>query len=105
MSFIEGQTYYFNPRDQKGTPRGRHPGGVFGMVYLRHVGKVDLFQSPGGGWLRASRGRRSGTTRSRKGKAPLARGLPKEKVSKSGRSNARTHSNTGGLKDERLQSL
>lgn len=51
MSFIEGQTYYFNPRDQKGTPRGGHPGGVFGMVYLRHVGKVDLFQSPGGGWL------------------------------------------------------
>lgn len=51
MSFTEGQTYYFKPKNQKETPRGGHPERIFGMVYLRHVGKVDLFQSPGGGWL------------------------------------------------------
>ena len=51
MIFTEGQTYYFKPRDQRGTPRGGHLEGGFGMVYLRHVGKVDLFRSPSGGWL------------------------------------------------------
>lgn len=51
MSFVEGQTYCFKPRAQRGTPRGGHLDGIFGMVYLRHVGKVALFQSPSGGWL------------------------------------------------------
>ena len=51
MIFTEGQTYYFKPRDQKGTPRGGHLEGVFGMVYLRHVGKVALFRSPSAEWL------------------------------------------------------
>ena len=51
MIFTDGQTYSFKPKDQKGTPRGGHLDGIFGMVYLRHVGKVDLFRSPSGGWL------------------------------------------------------
>ena len=51
MIFTEGQTYCFKPRDQKSTPRGGHLDGIFGMVYLRHVEKVDLFRSPSGGWL------------------------------------------------------
>ena len=51
MIFTEGQTYYFKPKNQKETPRGGHPEGIFGMVYLRRVGKVDLFRSPSAGWL------------------------------------------------------
>ena len=51
MIFTEGQTYYFKPKNQKETPRSGHLEGIFGMVYLRHVGKVALFQSPSGGWL------------------------------------------------------
>ena len=51
MIFTEGQTYSFKPKNQKDTPRGGHLDGIFGMTYLRHVGKVDLFRSPSGGWL------------------------------------------------------
>ncbi len=51
MIFTEGQTYYFKPKNQKETPRGGHLDGIFGMVYLRRVGKVDLFRSPSAGWL------------------------------------------------------
>ena len=51
MNFIEGRTYRFNPKNQKDTPRSGHLAGNFKMAYLWRVGKVDLFQSPGGGWL------------------------------------------------------
>lgn len=51
MSFVEGQTYCFKPKNQKDTPRSGHLAGNFKMAYLRHVGKVDLFRSPSAGWL------------------------------------------------------
>lgn len=78
MSFVEGQTYCFKPRDQKSTPRGGHPEGIFGMIYLRHVGKVDLFQSPGGGWLESfTRGQLADYEITKTREGPLSEGLSK----------------------------
>ena len=98
MIFTEGQTYSFKPKNQKDTPRGGHPEGIFGMVYLRHVGKVALFRSPGGGWLESfTRGQLSDHEITKTRRSPSAKGLPKGNATKSGRRNARTHSNTGGV--------
>ena len=79
MNFIEGQTYYFKPRDQKGTPRGGHLDGIFGMVYLRHVGKVDLFRSPRAGWLESFTREQVGDYEITERKSPSGKGLPKRK--------------------------
>lgn len=101
MSFVEGQTYYFKPKNQKETPRSGHLEGIFGMVYLRHVGKVDLFRSPGGGWLESfTRGQLADYEITKTRRSPLPEGLPTPNATKSGRGNARTHSNTGGVENE-----
>ena len=99
MNFIEGQTYYFKPRAPRGTPRGGHLEGVFGMTYLRHVGKVALFRSPSGGWLESFTRAQVGDyeiTKTRE--SPSGKGLPKGNATTSGRCSARAHSNTGGVK-------
>ena len=99
MIFTEGQMYCFKPRDQKSTPRGGHLEGVFGMTYLRHVGKMDLFRSPSGGWLESfTRAQLADYEITKTRRSPSAKGLPKGNATKSGRGNARTHSNTGGGK-------
>lgn len=83
MSFVEGQTYYFKPRDQKSTPRGGHPEGIFGMVYLRHAGKVDLFRSPSGGWLESfTRGQLADYEITKTRRSPSDKGLPKGNANK-----------------------
>ena len=81
MIFTEGQTYYFKPRRPRGAPRGGHPEGVFGMVYLWHVGKVDLFRSPGGGWLESfTRAQLADYEITRTRRSPSGKGLLKEKI-------------------------
>ena len=101
MIFTEGQTYYFKPRDQRGTPRGGHLEGGFGMTYLRRVGKVDLFRSPSAGWLESfTRGQLEDYEITKTRRSPSGKGLPKGNATKSGRGNARTHSNTGGVENE-----
>lgn len=98
MIFTEGQTYYFKPRDQRGTPRGGHLDGIFGMVYLRRVGKVDLFRSPSGGWLESfTQGQLADHEITKMRKSPSGKGPFTPNATKSGRRNARTHSNTGGV--------
>lgn len=98
MIFTEGQTYYFKPRAPRGTPRSGHLEGIFGMVYLRHVGKVDLFRSPGGGWLESfTRGQLADYEITKTRRSPSGKGLPTPNATKSGRGNARAHSNTGGV--------
>ena len=50
MNFTTGKTYRFRGNDKMdhyGASRLKN----FKLVYLRHVGKVDLFRSPSGGWL------------------------------------------------------
>ena len=80
MSFIEGQTYYFKPRDQKSTPRGGHLEGGFGMTYLRHVGKVDLFRSPSGGWLESFTRAQAEDYEITERKSPSAKGPSRRKT-------------------------
>ena len=74
MIFTEGQTYYFKPKNQKETPRSGHLEGIFGMVYLRHVGKVDLFRSPSGGWLESFTRAQVGDYEITERKSPSAKG-------------------------------
>ena len=51
MTFTEGQTYRFAPlkgwktREVESSNRARK------LVYLRHVGKIELFKSAAAGWL------------------------------------------------------
>lgn len=50
MNFTTGKTYRFRGNDKMdhyGASRLKN----FKLVYLRHVGKVDLFQHPTAGWL------------------------------------------------------
>ena len=79
MIFTEGQTYYFKPKNQKETPRGGHLDGIFGMVYLRHVGKVALFRSPGGGWLESFTRAQVGDYEITERKSPSAKGPSQRK--------------------------
>lgn len=82
MNFIEGRTYRFKPKNQKDTPRSGHLEGIFGMVYLRHVGKVALFRSPSGGWLESFTRAQAEDYEITERKSPSAKGLPKGNANK-----------------------
>ena len=49
MNFTTGRTYRFVALNCKGKANQRM--NSFKRVYLRHVGKVDLFRHPTAGWL------------------------------------------------------
>lgn len=51
MDFITGRTYRFKMRNKHAVFLGTALSSDFRRVYLRHVGKVALFQSPSGDWL------------------------------------------------------
>ena len=51
MDFITGRTYRFKLRNKHAKFLGRVLSSDFRLVYLRHVGKVDLFRHPKAGWL------------------------------------------------------
>lgn len=51
MNFTTGRTYRFKLRNKHATFLGTALSSDFRRVYLRHVGKVDLFKSPTAGWL------------------------------------------------------
>ena len=51
MDFITGRTYRFKMRNKHAVFLGTALSSDFRRVYLRHVGKVDLFRHPKAGWL------------------------------------------------------
>lgn len=51
MNFTTGRTYRFKLRNKHATFLGTVLSSDFLRVYLQHVGKVALFQSPSGDWL------------------------------------------------------
>ena len=51
MDFITGRTYRFKLRKKHAIFLGTALSSDFRRVYLRRVGKVDLFRHPTGGWL------------------------------------------------------
>lgn len=51
MDFTTGRTYRFKLRNKHATFLGTALSSDFRRVYLRHVGKIDLFQHPTAGWL------------------------------------------------------
>ena len=51
MDFITGRTYRFKMRNKHAVFLGTALSSDFRRVYLRRVGKVDLFRHPTGGWL------------------------------------------------------
>lgn len=51
MNFTIGRTYRFKLRNKHAVFLGTALSSDFRRVYLQHVGKVDLFRSPSGGWL------------------------------------------------------
>ncbi len=51
MDFITGRTYRFKLRNKHAIFLGTALSSDFRRVYLRRVGKVDLFRHPTGGWL------------------------------------------------------
>ena len=51
MNFTTGRTYRFKLRNKHAVFLGTALSSDFRRVYLRRVGKVDLFRHPTGGWL------------------------------------------------------
>ena len=51
MNFTTGRTYRFKLRNRHAVFLGPSLSGEFRRVYLRHVGKIDLFRHPKAGWL------------------------------------------------------
>lgn len=51
MNFTIGRTYRFKLRNKHAVFLGTALSSDFRRVYLRHVGKVDLFKSSTAGWL------------------------------------------------------
>lgn len=51
MNFTTGRTYRFKMRNKHAVFLGTALSSDFRRVYLRHVGKVDLFRHPTEGWL------------------------------------------------------
>ncbi len=51
MDFTTGQTYRFKLRNKHAIFLGTALSSDFRRVYLRHVGRVDLFRHPTAGWL------------------------------------------------------
>lgn len=51
MNFTTGRTYRFKLRNKRTVFLGTALFSEFCRVYLRHVGKVDLFRHPTAGWL------------------------------------------------------
>ena len=51
MNFTTGRTYRFKLRNKHAVFLGTALSSDFRRVYLRHVGKVDLFKNPSGDWL------------------------------------------------------
>ena len=51
MNFTTGRTYRFKLRSKRAVFLGTALSSDFRRVYLRRVGKVDLFRHPTGGWL------------------------------------------------------
>ena len=51
MDFTTGRTYRFKLRNKHATFLGTALSSDFRRVYLRRVGKVDLFRHPTAGWL------------------------------------------------------
>lgn len=51
MDFITGRTYRFKLCNKHAIFLGTALSSDFRRVYLRRVGKVDLFRHPTGGWL------------------------------------------------------
>ena len=51
MDFTTGRTYRFKLRNKHTTFLGTALSSDFRRVYLRRVGKIDLFRHPTAGWL------------------------------------------------------
>lgn len=51
MDFTTGRTYRFKLRNKHATFLGTALSSDFRRVYLRRVGKIDLFRPPTAGWL------------------------------------------------------